>query len=81
MRNYKIKTVEVEEIEDITCDKCGRVITPEDIMEWQESVRIEFIGGYNSIFGDENYVTCDLCQHCLYELIGKFCCINGVKQK
>ena len=81
MRNYKIVQIEDEKIVDITCDKCGLVITPDDIIEGQEGCHIEFIGGYGSVFGDENHVTCDLCQHCLHDLIGKFCYINGVKQK
>lgn len=81
MRNYKTVQIEEEEITDIVCDKCGKVITPNDMTEWQETIRIEFVGGYGSVFGDENYVTCDLCQKCLDELIGKFCYINGEKQK
>ena len=73
MRNYKIAQVEVEELDSITCDRCGKKITKDDFVEWQESYSIDFIGGYGSVFGDSNRVSCDLCQKCLYELIGEFC--------
>ncbi len=82
MRSYKTIQVEEKEIYEIICDKCGQVIQPEDnAIEWQEHCHIEFVGGYGSIFGDDNEIECDLCQYCLYELIGKFCYINGEKQK
>ena len=81
MRNYKVITVEQEELTDIICDKCGRVVLPDDVIEWQECFHTGFIGGYGSVFGDGNKVECDLCQNCLYELIDKFCYINGAKQK
>lgn len=81
MRNYKTVQVIQKEIINIVCDKCGRVTTPDDVMEYQEGCCIEFIGGYSSVFGDDNHITCDLCQRCMYELIGKFCYINGAKQK
>ena len=58
----------------LICDKCGKEIT--DVLEKQEAYSIHFIGGYASIFGDGIEVQCDLCQHCLKELIGKFCYIK-----
>ena len=42
-------------------------------MELQEAYTIRFMGGFTSVFGDMNEVNCDLCQQCLYELIGEFC--------
>jgi len=70
----KVKTVEVpsEVVESITCDKCGKVISPDDWMEWQEIVTISFRGGFGSIFGDEGSFRCDLCQYCLKETLGKY---------
>lgn len=50
-----------------TCDKCNKEIIDE--LELQEILSIDFIGGYKSIFGDNNHINCDLCQSCLYELI------------
>ena len=82
MRNYKTIQVTEKEVTDIICDRCGRIIKSDpagDIIEWQEFQYISFIGGYGSVFGDNNEITCDLCQHCLWDLIGKFCYVNGDK--
>ncbi len=73
MLKTKIEKREHEIIEKLICDKCGKEITPEDIMEWQESYSIVFTGGYGSVFGDGVTVTCDLCQDCLKDLIGDIC--------
>lgn len=81
MQNHNMVQTERKELVEIICDKCGRVATSKDITEWQEYLNIDFMGGYGSVFGDENVVTCDLCSHCLHELIGNFCYINNVKQK
>lgn len=55
----------------VTCDLCGKKYT--DILELGEFHHINFKGGYNSIFGDIGLdmgrVECDICQHCLYNLI------------
>ena len=54
----------------IECDVCHKGFDPEvDIFETQEFLCIDFRGGYGSVFGDENKVQCDICQHCLKELI------------
>jgi len=64
---------ELGQITSIVCDRCGEEIKPSNIIEWQESYSISFIGGYSSVFGDGAIVTCDLCQQCLKTLIGDFC--------
>ena len=74
MQNYKTIMVKHAELESITCDRCKKVIT--DDFELQEIHSISFTGGYSSVFGDMNRVDCDLCQQCLYELIGEFCILN-----
>jgi len=53
------------------CDKCKKTYTVEDVggLETQEFHHIMFKGGYGSVFGDGARVDCDLCQHCLYEMI------------
>jgi hypothetical protein len=71
MRKYKTIKVKNYELINITCDKCKKVI--ENDMELQEAYTIRFTGGFTSVFGDMNEVNCDLCQQCLYELIGEFC--------
>lgn len=68
---YKTEMVEEKVVDVFVCDLCQTVI--DDPMELQEACSLDFIGGYNSVFGDESEVTCDLCQHCLKDLIGKFC--------
>ena len=40
--------------------------------EWDERVSITFRGGYYSVFGDENLVEGDFCQHCIKDLLGQW---------
>ena len=54
------------------CDKCSKAVTDNDWVEWQEFYSIRFRGGFGSVFGDESWVSCDLCQDCLYEMIKDF---------
>lgn len=70
----KMKKVQVEKeyIDYIICDKCGRKLDPEDFLEFQERLSIRFCGGYGSIFGDLNEMSCDLCQYCVKELLGDY---------
>jgi len=72
---YKTEMVETQVFDKFICDRCKKKISDE--MELQETYSIKFIGGYNSVFGDENDVACDLCQDCLKKLIGDFCRYNG----
>ena len=73
MINYKEeKITETKKIlKSITCDKCGEDYT--DTLEVQEFHRIQFVGGYASVFGDETKIEADICQHCLYKYIENFC--------
>ena len=74
MINYKkVRRVE-EELYSVTCDVCGEIYYKDaDVFEFQEFHHIVLTGGYGSVFGDENTVRCDICQHCLKEMIGEFC--------
>ena len=58
----------------VICDRCGRVATPKvkDIVEFQEFVSLYVSGGYGSVFGDGSQLVCDLCQHCVKELLGEY---------
>lgn len=69
----KYKTEIVEEAVPIKyiCDKCKKEF--DDSMDWQEFHHIRISAGYNSPFGDGNFVMCDLCADCLKSLIGNFC--------
>ena len=68
---YKAEMAEHQVFDKFICNKCKKEVTDE--MELQEMYSIRFKGGYTSVFGDGNNVSCDLCQQCLKELIGDFC--------
>jgi len=78
MIEYETKPVELKHMKAFICDKCGKRITADEAhgMEFQERYSIRFTGGFSSVFGDMNNVSCDLCQHCLMDLIGGFCRYN-----
>ena len=69
------KKVLIEKVilDKFICSRCKGIIKAEDEMELQETYSINFTGGYNSVFGDGCTISCDLCQHCLKDLIGDFC--------
>lgn len=73
-QKYKQVTVKQTrgELVEIICDRCGKSITPDDFVEWQEALTIGFRGGYGSVFGDDIKYRCDLCQHCLKETLGEY---------
>lgn len=59
------------------CDRCHREMNNEaQDGEWEERIAISYRGGYHSIFGDGNLVECDLCQHCIKEILGKYLVIT-----
>ena len=67
------KTTAKKQLKTITCDICNFVVNADDFLEVQEFHHIRFTGGYGSIFGDSDFVECDICQHCLFEMIkGKY---------
>jgi hypothetical protein len=72
MITFKKVTKAIEEVASVKCDKCGKEYDTNDL-ETQEFHHIRFRGGYASVFGDGTEVDCDLCQRCLYEMIGDFC--------
>nr|WP_237203814.1 hypothetical protein [Ralstonia solanacearum] len=69
MREYQPRTV--QELAACTCDRCKRRMTPED-GEWQERLAFDHTCGFDSIFGDGNTVSLDLCQHCAREVLGQW---------
>jgi hypothetical protein len=71
------RTTQVVDIDtELACDKCGLTVSLEDsegTMEAQEFLRLSLTGGYNSVtLGDMNSFEVDLCQHCMYALLGPF---------
>lgn len=73
MKNYKYIATTTKFLESVVCDKCKTVYSVDDVLELQEFHHISFTGGYDSVFGDMTKVECDICQHCLKEMIGSFC--------
>jgi len=58
----------------IICDVCKKEYSFEkDFLQTQEFHCIRFTGGYDSIFGDDIRIECDICQHCLKKMIGEYC--------
>ena len=72
MITCKKVTKTIEEVVSVKCDKCGKAYHAND-METGQFHHVRFRGGYASIFGDGTEVECDICQHCLHEMIGDFC--------
>lgn len=69
MREYQPQTVQV--LAACTCDRCKRRLTPND-NEWQERLSFDHDCGFDSVFGDRNTVSLDLCQHCMREVLGRW---------
>ena len=70
MLNTETKTENVKYIVSMTCDCCKKDFF--DVLDTQEFLHIDAIGGYNSVIGDETHYQCDLCSHCLKQLLGKY---------
>ncbi|MEX3975379.1 hypothetical protein [Paraburkholderia caribensis] len=67
MLDYEEKTV--LEIAGCTCDRCRQRMTQLDL-EFHERLSVRFLAGFDSIFGDGNVVSIDLCPRCLKETLG-----------
>jgi len=79
--HMKTEVKEVTQVEYITwiCNRCGVKFEDnnhDDRAEIAEFLEINTTGGYGSVFGDQNHIKCDICQHCLLEMIGPFCEIS-----
>ena len=68
MKEYKETTA--HEITAVTCDICGKRF--DAIMDLQEFLHINFVGGFTSVFGDMIQVRCDICQDCLKVKLGEY---------
>lgn len=69
MKKFREKVV--QEISDYVCDRCGREAEAQG-GEAEEFISIERVGGYDSIFGDGNRISADICQHCLKDVLGEW---------
>lgn len=72
MREIEKQTKKVDVLTALVCDMCGRRMEPEDYIEYQEAVSINFTGGYGSVFGDGGVFELDLCQRCFKEIAGEY---------
>jgi len=70
MKTYKNMTIKTKKITAISCDNCNKKI---DLKNCEEFHDLSFTGGYASNFGDMTKVSCDLCDKCMFELIGDIC--------
>ena len=70
----------VEQVEEIVCDICGKIVDASDFTEIQEFHHVDFHGGYGSVFGDCHHVQCDICQDCLKSMIYDHCRIDGLTE-
>jgi len=79
MIKYKTETEMIKQqvFDKFICDRCKKELSYDDTFEIQEVYSIYFVGGYGSVFGDMDRISCDLCQQCLKELIGDFCIYNA----
>lgn len=69
MREYRHQTV--QKLAACTCDRCKRRLTPDD-GEWQERLSFDHACGFDSVFGDGNTISLDLCQHCVRDVLGQW---------
>lgn len=70
MREFR--PVTAQELAACTCDRCQRRITSDETGEWQERLSFDHSCGFDSVFGDGNSVSLDLCQHCVREVLGEW---------
>lgn len=67
----KITLIPIEVTTEIICDRCAKCVTKDCAgTDWYEMQSIAFTGGFDSIFGDGNKVSIDLCPQCLKDTLG-----------
>jgi len=70
MIKTKINHVQTQVVESVICDCCHKEYT--DVMDIQEFLHIDEVGGYYSMIGDDVHYQCDLCSECTKNLLGKY---------
>lgn len=69
---YKIESHQ-HDVAVVVCDRCGKRMQDEEFDNaYNNRTQIRFRAGYASLFGDGNKVEGDLCDRCLYELLGPY---------
>ena len=70
MENTKTVAQNVIHVVSVTCDCCGKGYF--DMMDIQEFLRIDEVGGYNSTIGDCVRYRLDMCGVCIKKILGKY---------
>ncbi|MCT7294607.1 hypothetical protein N5J06_17585 [Ralstonia sp. CHL-2022] len=70
MREYRTRTI--SEVVASTCNRCKRHLSRDEPGEWQEQLSFDHSCGFDSVFGDGNTISLDLCQHCVLEVLGQW---------
>lgn len=73
MRTYK--KVQVDQDDTITCDRCGLFADCDD-HEGSEFLSHGTVGGFDSVFSDGDWISIDLCQKCIKEVLGQWVRLN-----
>jgi hypothetical protein len=66
-QEYRARTV--YDLIACRCNRCGRRLSIDD-SDWHERLSLSWRGGFESIFGDGNEISIDLCQECVKETLG-----------
>lgn len=78
---YEKILVERNEIVGFKCDCCGDAYNFSenalDDFEFQELVKVDFVGGYGSVFGDGAHVCGVFCQRCIDRLLGEYLVVES----
>ena len=67
---------------DYKCDICGRIAKANstditEMTEYNGFIKIRECGGYGSVFGDEEEINYDICQHCFYNFLKEKNALEG----
>jgi len=61
------------DVKVVTCDRCGKQMSEDEPWSgYNNRTQIRFRAGYASLFGDGNKVEGDLCDQCLYDVLGRY---------
>lgn len=73
MRKVEQVTRPISTVVEITCDRCKKVVSTDDIDEAQEFMTTSYDAGYgNRVFQDGDHLQVDLCQYCVKEVLGPY---------
>ena len=78
MKIYKEVPKHVDELTGMTCDRCGRKVTVDNIEAFNNFQCITATGAYGSeLIGDLTKVEVDLCESCFDGVLGAYWRVVG----